>query len=300
MTVKCRGQRRQGWHCEWQQFYQQRQTMTNLRMGPKKPHWVQEGKAQSSAPKAEEPHASAWAWWELSKSPAAKGLGAGAEGSWNRSQHFTAEGKLQKDCREGMLNAHVRTLTSTGCWGTKESPALGYHSGQGPQGHHSQGKMKGDTPASSGKETATDHLRPAYSYKMGPLQTVKTNSALADRVRQSNGHKRQHSKCRLDTMTNLVTRRLVKPRRGFPERQWILCPWGFSWLHRTKPCLSPPLRALLWTSGWTRDFQKSLLTITPATPWSHNSCDTLPAPTALFTELHSDMKSVSLWKRNYP
>lgn len=60
------------------------------------------------------------------------------------------------------------------------------------------------------------HLRAAYSYtKMGAVKTLQTLSALADRIRKSNGHKRHHGIPRLDTMTIFFTRRVVKSRHRF-------------------------------------------------------------------------------------
>lgn len=54
---------------------------------------------------------------------------------------------------------------------------------------------------------------------MGMIETVKPNasSALADRIRKGNGHKRQPGKFRLDTMTNVFTVRVVKPGNRLPR-----------------------------------------------------------------------------------
>jgi len=63
------------------------------------------------------------------------------------------------------------------------------------------------------EKKARDILRAAYSYQdeKNYKESCLTLSALADRVRKSNGHKRQHGKFRLDMMTNFFTRRVVKP-----------------------------------------------------------------------------------------
>lgn len=136
-VIKCRGQRRGGgWHCEWQHFYWQRRTMRSLRMGPTETSLGSRGESRELCTQGRRAPSMSTGWPELGNSPAAKGTSG-----WGRRQlKQESTSHCREDWRKGMLSTHVRTISSTGSWGTKEGPALGYQGGQRPQGHHPQGE----------------------------------------------------------------------------------------------------------------------------------------------------------------
>lgn len=112
----------------------------------------------------------------------------------------------------------MRSPTSMGCWGTKEGPALGYQGGRGLKdiAHRERLREMGLFSLAKGR------LGPSKSCLQLPRwelyrQSRQTLSALADRIRKSSGHKRQHGKLQLDTMTSFFTRRVVKSRNRLPR-----------------------------------------------------------------------------------